>query len=50
MGTSVFDTIKALTNDQRVRFLIVGGINTAVGLFSPALTVGNVSVGEVIYK
>jgi putative flippase GtrA len=31
MGTSVFDTVKALTNDQRVRFLIVGGINTAVG-------------------
>jgi putative flippase GtrA len=31
MGTSVFDTVKAITNDQRVRFLIVGGINTAVG-------------------
>ena len=31
MGPSVFDTVKALTNDQRVRFLIVGGINTAVG-------------------
>jgi len=31
MGKSVLDTVKALTNDQRVRFLIVGGINTAVG-------------------
>ena len=31
MGQSVFNRVKALTNDQRVRFLIVGGINTAVG-------------------
>ena len=37
MGPSVFDTVKALTNDQRVRFLIVGGINTAVGLFYQTL-------------
>ena len=31
MGPSAADIIKTLINDQRVRFLIVGGINTITG-------------------
>ena len=31
MDSSKFDTIRDLIKDQRLRFLIVGGINTVVG-------------------
>lgn len=51
MGRSSFYKIKNLINDQRVRFLIVGAINTAVGYGSFALFIfigGHYLVANVI--